>query len=256
MKKMQSRQTLRRGFTLVELLVVIGIIAVLATLLVPAVGNAQTTGQNAVCKGNLRQIGLALSLYAADYQQYPVFVEFNKNPIVGWDNKLCSYTKKVAGVFNCPANSGLPRWTNGIPRTGRPNGGPNQSYGYNLSGCAAYESSQSNLGLGGTVHDSFGLVPLNMPSGLASESKVCAPSDMIAISDYKPGSDADMDYDPINLLADFKTTRHNLGANVVFCDVHVEYNQQKTWLEKSEARRSRWNIDNQPHRELWSNNPQ
>jgi len=245
----------RRGFTLIELLVVIGIIAILATLLVPALSNAQGNGRNAVCKGNLRQIGLALSLYAADYQKYPVFVEMSKNHIIGWDNKLVTYTKNVADVFNCPANTGVSRWTNGIPRTGPPDGGPNPSYGYNLSGCASYGSSQANLGLGGTMQDSFGLIPVNTASGLASESKVCMPSDMIAIADYQPVSDPHMNYSPINLLADFKTPRHTQGANVVFCDVHVEYNKQEVWLEKSDARRSRWNIDNQPHPELWSNNP-
>jgi prepilin-type N-terminal cleavage/methylation domain-containing protein/prepilin-type processing-associated H-X9-DG protein len=252
---MKTMQSLRRGFTLIELLVVIAIIAVLASMLLPAMASAKGAGHNTACKSNLRQIGLALNLYVADYQKYPVFVEMNKNPIVGWDNKLVNYTRKVAGVFNCPDNFGGRRWTNAVPRTGGPSGGPNPSYGYNLSGCALYESNQPNLGLGGTVQDSFGLIPLGRSSGLASESKVRAPSDMIAISDYTPVSDPDMDYDPMNLLADFKTTRHNLGANVVFCDVHVEYNRQKIWLEKSDGRRARWNTDNQPHRELWKNNP-
>jgi prepilin-type processing-associated H-X9-DG protein len=49
--------------------------------------------------------------------------------------------------------------------------------------------------------------------------------------------------------------RHNNGANVVFCDVHVEYGKLTAWLERSDRARSRWNNDNQPHRETWSSDP-
>jgi len=56
----------RRGFTLMELLVVIAIIAILAALLLPVFGRAKNKAQNAVCLGQLRQLGVTTRLYAGD----------------------------------------------------------------------------------------------------------------------------------------------------------------------------------------------
>jgi len=61
-----------RAFTLIELLVVIAIIAILAALLMPALGSAKESARRIKCVGNLRQVSSYLSLYCVDYKVYPL----------------------------------------------------------------------------------------------------------------------------------------------------------------------------------------
>ena len=60
------------AFTLIELLVVIAIIAILASLLFPALGRAKDKGRTARCQSNLRQLAMAATMFDEDNQAYPV----------------------------------------------------------------------------------------------------------------------------------------------------------------------------------------
>ncbi|NOZ64654.1 MAG: type II secretion system protein [Caldiserica bacterium] len=64
------RRGVRYGFTLIELLVVMAIIVTLAGILTPALLRAREQGRRVVCVNNLRQIGLAMRLYAEDFDGY------------------------------------------------------------------------------------------------------------------------------------------------------------------------------------------
>lgn len=100
-----------RGFSLIELLVVVAIIAVLASMLLTGISVVKLKALQQSCASNMRQIALAMGAYQADHQGlYPVFAVgtgahnwWSYGPGGRWQHFLEEYTETFA-VFNCPSS--------------------------------------------------------------------------------------------------------------------------------------------------------
>ena len=255
----------RRGFTLIELLVVIGIIAILASLLLPGLSRAKASARLTQCGNNLRQIGLANSLYASDHRAYPLFSLYGRAPALGtfWPDRLQPYTHQswVAGdLYRCPA----------YPDANRPGvfnadvcAPPKGSYdmnGFGLSGIGA-------LGIGGRID---GMRRNRIP---CQESQVAVPSQMIGYGDvvmglvyagagyfgfphYYPerrGRTPEEVREEARQSRQLEARRHLGRFNVVFIDNHLEPSKPESLFAVSDENMSRWNIDHQPHHEQLHN---
>jgi prepilin-type N-terminal cleavage/methylation domain-containing protein/prepilin-type processing-associated H-X9-DG protein len=262
----RQRHIFAHGFTMIELLVVIAVIAILASLLLPALSRARRTADAAVCKGNLRQMGVALSMYSADTGYFPGNYSPRSEPgqpfptYVVWPEILEAYTSsKVpkegqggASIYNCPA---LPRAVKNA----------DFAYGYNGFGAKAHPNplrDDRGLGLGFSGAK-------NLRVG---EDEILRPVEMITIADASPmartaerglWTSYDLStaigglYPPASpALAGNESLlravrqRHSGRWNTLFCDGHIEdLTTGKMFARKPEVLR-RWNRDNDPHEDL------
>src|SRR5438067_230992 len=130
------RFPLRAAFTLVELLVVIGIIAVLISILLPALNRVRQQAISAQCMSNMKQVGLAALMYANEYRgQYPPsnagqptgwtgvsttngkFLEWQGPSVAGGDRYLISVRMAQIAGYKFRAYQGAGDTTYKAPRT-------------------------------------------------------------------------------------------------------------------------------------------
>jgi prepilin-type processing-associated H-X9-DG protein len=252
------------------LLVVVAIVAVLASLLLPVLSKARGKALSAKCKSNLHQLGLAMQMYVDNGGAYPYCYSIVDSRVseVPWMEVL-----KNAGVLNerdvqtlvCPAKPlvnkivvsvglfGLSMYSvSGTPSTAV----VTRSYGYNISGY-----NNLAVGLGGVL----------MPVGAATRAaEIKVPSNMMAAGDALFGTLKNyviptLDYlGRVDTSAHFPTgffdedtlsqvnrtseDMHDRRANVLFCDGHVESLSLKSlFLDIDDTSLQRWNRDNAPH---------
>lgn len=208
---MRSKNRLYSGFTLTELLVVIAIVAVLAALLFPIFARARENGRRAACQNNMRQIGLALQMYAQDYDEHlPPWCQFlspnrpartPEGAPITWDIALQTYLNGPQ-VLMCPSDVYSMRQN--VPGVGKKI--------YRSYGIAANVEGESLLSM---------MVPVNtvllMETFTFSRQK---PADWLTGSVYSTLGKKSLR--PAFGNPEMPEFRHNDLSNYLFADLHVK----------------------------------
>lgn len=270
-----------RAFTLVELLVVIGIIALLISILLPALGKARKQANAVACAANLHSMGQALVMYTNEYKYYPGCQAALGNPGPSgtafgiWAPRLRNVMNGNQKVFWCPETDASLMWKVGdkipqAPIATKEHEGwgyivgesvlqvdkKQFSYGYNDWGTVDPGGSPYS-GLGG---DCWMGSPKKFkeanPSVIARSAECIVISDVVA--KIPQSGDWLMNVDPRDPNQS-PAKLHFGGSNALYCDGHVAWSLQdnlicfdpKTKAPKSGVPYDRvarlWNTDNKSH---------
>lgn len=249
----------KRGFTLIELLVVIAIITILAGLLLPALALAKKKAHGAKCRGNLRQIGIALIGYTHDTEWYPIYARSRTEDEPNgakWYDDIRPYlpARWSNGVLVCPAYRGLVYDGRSSASGWYASFG---SYGYNFG--SADGRGQYRFGIAGHF-----LPNVTLGKEAVRESEVLSPSDCIAAGDsFSQTYDGKnvlegvevltrmlhrFDHKPMAKRIQAAGKRHDDFSHILFTDGHAESVRFSLLFNFSRA--NRWHSDNRAHEDL------
>lgn len=226
----KKSSSMKKAFTLVEVLVVVAIIALLAAILFPVFSRARENGRRASCQSNLKQIALGITQYTQDYDEYfPIdFTGFPPNPPpYGWGDRVQPYIKNLQ-VYQCPSEKTPP---SSDPNVGYPplDATGYLDYYYNAAlvlSRGTFDSSGECFNLNGRPAATQG--ELEQPS--LTVLLLDGPSSA-SFSAMTGGSDPGLASLTIGFQADPR--RHLGGSNFAFTDGHVKWYKDDDRLPQS-----------------------